>query len=133
MKTYCLGFVFSLARDAVLLIEKRRPAFQAGLLNGIGGKREDGETAVAAMARECAEETGLVLPEAAWVARGQMGDGVHYHVAVFEATADLTLAQSLTDEPVQAWALPLPDEAPLAPDVRLILDTLQQGSAPPDA
>jgi 8-oxo-dGTP diphosphatase len=44
MQTYACGFLFSLDRTRVLLIRKRRPAWQAGRLNGVGGKIEPGET-----------------------------------------------------------------------------------------
>lgn len=59
MKAYVVGFYVSPLTDEVLLIRKRRPRWQAGLLNGIGGKVEPGETADEAMAREFKEEAGL--------------------------------------------------------------------------
>ena len=62
MQTYACGFLFSLDRQRVLLIRKRRPAWQAGKLNGLGGKIEPGETPDAAARREVLEETGLVVP-----------------------------------------------------------------------
>ena len=58
MKTsYCLGFAFD-HQGNVALIQKLRPAWQAGKLNGIGGHIEEGETATEAMVREFREETG---------------------------------------------------------------------------
>lgn len=57
---YVLGFTFSPTFSHVLLLWKNRPAWQAGKLNGIGGKIEEGETAEEAMAREFTEETGIV-------------------------------------------------------------------------
>ena len=56
---YCLGFVFSLERDQVLLLKKARPDWQAGLFNGVGGKVEKGEYSQDAMVREFEEETGV--------------------------------------------------------------------------
>lgn len=50
-----VGFLFSGPR--VLLVRKTRPSWQAGLLNGVGGKVEDNETPIAAMYREFGEET----------------------------------------------------------------------------
>ena len=38
MREYVCGFLFSPDRKKVLLIRKRRPAWQAGKLNGVGGK-----------------------------------------------------------------------------------------------
>jgi 8-oxo-dGTP diphosphatase len=43
----------------VLLVEKKRPVWQTGLLNGIGGKVEAGEEPLVAMHREFVEETGI--------------------------------------------------------------------------
>jgi 8-oxo-dGTP diphosphatase len=58
MKTsYVVGFMFSIDVLTVALIRKQKPAFQAGLLNGIGGKIEEGERPVLAMIREFKEET----------------------------------------------------------------------------
>lgn len=57
---YVLGFMFNEDESKVLLIMKNRPAWQAGKLNGVGGKIEAGETPIQAMEREFAEETGFV-------------------------------------------------------------------------
>ncbi len=56
-KSYVVGFVFR--GSQVLLIEKKRPKWQAGRLNGIGGHVEEGETPLTAMIRECLEEANL--------------------------------------------------------------------------
>jgi 8-oxo-dGTP diphosphatase len=63
---YVAGFAFDEPGDHVLLVEKRRPAWQAGKLNGIGGKVEPGELPVEAMAREFEEETGVATTEGEW-------------------------------------------------------------------
>lgn len=59
MWSYVAGFLFDAGREDVLLIEKQRPAWQRGKLNGVGGKIEPGETPEAAMEREFAEEAGV--------------------------------------------------------------------------
>lgn len=66
MKTFVCGFAFNNGGSKVLLIEKNRPAFQKGKLNGIGGKIEEGETIHSAMVREFKEETGLETRESYW-------------------------------------------------------------------
>jgi len=58
MKTYVLGFLFNKNKNKLLLIRKNRPSWQAGKLNGIGGKVEEGEAVLTAMHRETKEETG---------------------------------------------------------------------------
>lgn len=59
---YVVGFLFrQLERTGtceVALVRKAKPEWQAGLLNGVGGKIEPGETSAAAMVREWREETG---------------------------------------------------------------------------
>ena len=52
-------FAFNKDGKNVLLIKKRKPTWQRGKLNGVGGKIEPGESAVAAAERELFEETGL--------------------------------------------------------------------------
>ncbi len=54
-----LGFMFSEAMDLVMLISKVKPDWQAGYLNGIGGKVEREEMPFEAMSREFQEETTL--------------------------------------------------------------------------
>jgi 8-oxo-dGTP pyrophosphatase MutT (NUDIX family) len=57
MRRYVLGFVFDRGFRHVLLICKTSPEWQAGRLNGLGGKIEPGETPLLAMERELREET----------------------------------------------------------------------------
>lgn len=57
-QSYVAGFMFCTDADAVLLVQKLRPQWQAGLWNGVGGKAELGETPPAAMRREFLEEVG---------------------------------------------------------------------------
>lgn len=57
---YVLGFAFNLATESVLLIEKQKPDWQRGLLNGVGGKIEESDRQPHdAMSREFFEETGF--------------------------------------------------------------------------
>lgn len=69
---YVLGFAFYKAEsgsqigDRVVLVRKKRPQWQAGCLNGLGGKVEARETANEAMTREFQQESGVHVPEATW-------------------------------------------------------------------
>lgn len=58
-KWMVVGFLF--AGPTVLLVEKTRPAWQKGLMNGVGGVIESGETSIVAMRREFEEETGCSI------------------------------------------------------------------------
>lgn len=63
---YVLGFVFRDNGTSVVLIRKLKPAWQRGLLNGVGGKVEPGEPAERAMSREFFEECGVAVQPANW-------------------------------------------------------------------
>ncbi len=54
---YVVGFLFF--GPNVVLLKKNRLQWQAGLLNGVGGKIEPPETPLQAMDRKCTEEIGL--------------------------------------------------------------------------
>ena len=63
MKKYVAGFLFSEIGNHVILIEKQKPDWQKGKLNAIGGKIEEGESAIEAMRREFKEEAGLDISD----------------------------------------------------------------------
>lgn len=94
MINYVLGFAFTPEVGMyrrVALIEKKKPKWQEGRINGIGGKIEPGETAVQAMSREFYEETSVFLGAEHWRHAGRLiGNdwasevftAVHQHVAL---------------------------------------------------
>lgn len=63
---YCCGLLYNRAGTRVVMIRKNRPAWQAGLLNGVGGKIESHEAPREAMSREFQEEAGLSLSVDGW-------------------------------------------------------------------
>ena len=63
MEHYVLGFCFDVRGINVALIEKKRPRWQAGNWNGIGGHGEEGEAPVVTMRREWKEETGQTFDD----------------------------------------------------------------------
>lgn len=68
-REYVLGFAFGDRDSELILIEKTKPEWQAGKLNGVGGKieKEDFST-FHAMAREFREETGVHTGAVEWTA-----------------------------------------------------------------
>jgi 8-oxo-dGTP diphosphatase len=88
-REYVLGFVTDGETVALLYRHPSRPEqqWQKGLLNGIGGGIEDGETPRQAMRRECAEELGIMPPISDWHQFATLGgtndDGTEWVVHCF--------------------------------------------------
>lgn len=85
---YVLGFLFSGGNlEAVSLIRKNKPNWQAGKLNGIGGKIEAGETPRRAMSREFHEEAGVDIQPGLWtsVTKIVFATGDEMHVFAYHA------------------------------------------------
>ncbi len=101
---YVVGFMFSPDLEKVALIRKKRPAWQAGLLNGIGGKIEALEPPAVAMAREFLEETGSRTHPGEWkhyhTMSGADRDGRAFRVEFFFATGDVVRLRTMEDEVV---------------------------------
>jgi 8-oxo-dGTP diphosphatase len=60
MHAYTLGFI---RQNSKVLMLNRKRAPWLGSWNGLGGKREDGETPSACIKRELREETGLIFSD----------------------------------------------------------------------
>lgn len=130
MQEYVLGFMFSDDLDSLLLIRKQRPVWQAGRLNGVGGKVEAEESPLYAMIREFREETGVAHTD--WVAF-QVLEFPGARVTCFAAASSnaLLAARSTTDEPVCVIAVGHVPEDPvmgLATLVPLAAEALSQSS-----
>lgn len=113
---YVLGFAFSFETDqdlaeyipTFLLIEKQRPDWQAGLLNGIGGKIEPlrDSSPLTAMRREFREECGLETSEGDWeqIIRFHLPTGgMAYCFRAFLEWEQFSRACTTTDEPVKRF------------------------------
>ena len=66
VKKYTVGFIFNQNMDKVLLVHKTKPEWQAGKLNGIGGKFEKDETMFDCIVRETQEESTLNTTTSDW-------------------------------------------------------------------
>lgn len=94
---YVVGFMFDPSLQLVLLIRKNRPDWQAGRLNGIGGKIEDGEASIDAMIREFKEEAGLLYRSWLPFHRERFRNGVVLHFFA-AATSEIDKVRATTDE-----------------------------------
>lgn len=96
------GFYFSSDQQRLVLIRKRRPVWQEGLLNGVGGKVEEGEFALDAMRREFREETGVDVQD--WDPFCLLQDEIHrFEVTYFRAFCpdrNLDRCKTMTDEEI---------------------------------
>ena len=66
IQSFVAGLMFDDEMQRVVLIRKDRPAWQRGLLNGVGGKMEDGEGSIDTMLREFKEEAGVQTTRSDW-------------------------------------------------------------------
>ncbi|WP_425953301.1 NUDIX hydrolase [Ralstonia pseudosolanacearum] len=102
MKTeYVLGLMFDDCRERVVLVQKARPEWQAGQLNGAGGKVEPGESPEQAMVREFSEEAGVETSPERWRRFARL-HGEHFDVIVFYMASDEAVSQvrTMTDEAI---------------------------------
>jgi 8-oxo-dGTP diphosphatase len=105
-QAYVVGLMFSNDLSQVALIRKNKPAWQAGKLNGVGGKVEKNEPPYVSMIREFAEETGLLTTRVQWKRFLKMGgenDGgdERFHIDFFATVGDLSLLQSMEAEKIE--------------------------------
>jgi 8-oxo-dGTP diphosphatase len=119
-KKYVVGFMFSPSKRSVVLIRKNRPSWQAGKLNGVGGKIElTDKSPVAAMQREFQEETGVPFVSN-WSHYATL-HGPNDKIYVFRTFDEsIQYAQTVTDEEVgKYFANDLP--ADVLPNLRFLI------------
>lgn len=97
---YVLGFMFSEDKKRVALIKKTKPVWQAGRLNGIGGKVEKDEWPDAAMVREFFEETGMLTKTKDWNYFSHMTNS-QFVVYCYVAYGDIDLLKTTTEEVIK--------------------------------
>ncbi len=113
-REWVVGFLFDNNAEHVVLIRKNRPEWQAGRLNGVGGRVEPPETPVEAMTREFLEETGVTVT---WWGRGHYAklawaQGVVHFFRAFAPLEVIHSCETTTDEVVEVhWVHRLLDPA----------------------
>ena len=99
---FVLGFMFDPDFNRVALIQKNRPSFMKGKLNGIGGRIEENESEKEAMIREFKEETGVDTIGFDWkwfaLMKGINDDGTKFYCSCFATIGNLNNLKSITDE-----------------------------------
>lgn len=118
---YTLAFIFDDTLSEVLLIKKTKPDWQAGYLNGIGGKREHNETTTDCIIREVYEECGLRNIHYTPVGVIQ---GEEYLVTVFTARVSRSIleeASTKTEEEVQLYKMVDLPTLNLLPSVKYLI------------
>jgi 8-oxo-dGTP pyrophosphatase MutT (NUDIX family) len=114
---YVAGFAFSTGHNYVALVRKQKPEWQAGLLNGVGGKVEPDETPADAIYREFTEECSLQVKRwryfatVSWIVDDRFTTGINYgreaeHVEVFPIKW-LGRSGKFATIPNLAWLIPL--------------------------
>lgn len=102
IQKYVVGFLFNKTMSNVALIEKIKPKWQKGFLNGIGGKIENNESALEAMIREFYEETGHKFENWQYYCRmkGKNYDGSDFEVECFYGIGDPFACKTMEKEQI---------------------------------
>lgn len=136
MKEYALGFWFLSAKSngMVTLIQKVKPEWQAGKLNGVGGLVEEGENPLEAMQREFKEETGVETALDDWKCFGSMKFNkcvVYLFTGV--ATPAHGIPTTTTAEKVRTIPLRfVPNSEEVIPNIRFLTPLALQVALDPD-
>lgn len=100
-REWVVGFLLDDNANRVVLIRKNRPAWQAGRLNGVGGKVEPGETVEDAMLREFREEADVVILDWQHFASLTWEEGVVRFFRSFHPSPVLQACRTTTDEAIE--------------------------------
>ncbi len=101
--TYVAGFAFDESLKTVVLIEKQKPDWQKGKLNGVGGKVEGTDTSIEhAMEREFEEETSVKVDRSRWKKFATLNCNTWRvkFLATKLTDTELNSIKTTTDEPV---------------------------------
>lgn len=105
MTAYVAGFLIDLDAQLVALVEKGKPEWQAGRINAIGGKVEEGESIYDAMRREFQEEAGVWIPDWHHFATIDSGGHVIFFMRSFTDTDTILSVRTMETERIFVWGL----------------------------
>ncbi len=119
---YVVGLAFTSTANAVVLIRKDHPEWQAGKLNGVGGKVEGGESVHQAMAREFEEEAGVSTSPDDWE-EFLVLEGAEYSATFFRLFSDSVYgaAHTMTSEEIVGVSPNVGWVEPTIPNLRWII------------
>lgn len=115
---FVLGLVFHSNRKQIALILKTHPPSQNGLLNGIGGKVESGESDISAMRREFLEETGVNINDWQYFSEFSHTNNV---IICYTVIGDFKI-RSTTDELVSWYKISKLASLPTAPKLIVLIN-----------
>lgn len=120
---YVLGFAFDENAEKIVLIEKKRPHWQAGSFNCLGGKIDFKESVEDAMVRKFHEESGVVLISKNWDCFGVMRF-TNNKVYLLRAFHNMSMyARTKTDERVGIFDVVdvMTGMIPIIPNLRILI------------
>jgi len=118
---YVVGFAFiEYYGQHVVLMEKKRPDWQAGCLNGVGGHMRTSESPQGSMSREFAEETGAITLPTDWQLTEtiEFDNGVTLHVLACDYRWP-TFPRTVTDEVVGIYTFDEVARVPVHPMLQI--------------
>ena len=127
MQEYVVGFLHN--NSAVVLIEKNRPEWQAGLLNGVGGHIESHDASPHdAMVREFKEETGVYVSpwEHFLTLEGTQARVFCYAATGARGTNAINKVQTETDEVIHRVYFRDLHNRDVVPNLRWIIPIMRQ-------
>ena len=121
MTDYVVGLAYDITGEIATLIKKKRPVWQEGLLNGVGGHIEEGEEPYDAMVREFEEETDLFVDDWYHFMTLEIPNGHIFFYRVYLDLNDLTNIKSPTDEQVGLYHVNMLERHGLVPNLDWIV------------
>ena len=114
-----VGFLFRNDFKEVALIQKQKPDWQKGKLNGIGGKIEPGEKPIQAMRREFKEEAGAEIKKWENFCNLNSSDGSWY--VYFFCSSESATITSMESEKVDWYSVKKIPDLPTIPNLKWII------------